>query len=568
MNVKDEKHNKENGKRVATLYRVSTKGQLYGDDIPMQKNACKDFIAKQENWTLVKEYIEKGVSGYKVSASKRDAIQKAKKDAENGLFDILLVFMFDRLGRREDETPFVVEWFIDKGVEIWSVKEGQQKIENHSDKLMNYIRYWKSSDESIQTSIRVSENHSQMVKKGEYRGGTVPFGYKTVGSGKLKKGKELLKVVIDEDQAKVVKKIYELVVEEGYGQNRIAKLLNMKGYTTKTGKPWSSAAVNNVLTNKLYTGYMVYAKGTEKEVTSEERLEHLVIIDDITWDKVQKIRKNRSPEKVKNSDGENIIKSTKSPLLFVGLIRCGHCGCTLTTTYNTKSYVRKDGTEIRKHEPKYRCSGKAQQKVNCDGQTQYSQRKIEGLVLEEVNNYLDQLKTIDFTSQINEFKKKNMTGEVKALRKLRNKFEEATSELVVLRSEVPKAIMGTSNFTSELLSSLIQEKEINELKLKVEEAEKELETKKIEVAEMEEVQKYIPVWREVFEKASIEKKKMMLNTIIDVVTVYRNKVEIDCKINVGYFLGAMGSESNNDALPAELSPQIYTYKEMLINYSV
>ncbi|WP_156100174.1 recombinase family protein [Geobacillus kaustophilus] len=47
-------------KRVATLYRVSTKGQLDGDDIPMQRNACRSFIEKQGNWELVKEYIEKG----------------------------------------------------------------------------------------------------------------------------------------------------------------------------------------------------------------------------------------------------------------------------------------------------------------------------------------------------------------------------------------------------------------------------------------------------------------------------------------------------------------------------
>lgn len=48
---------------------------------------------------------EKGVSGSKVSASKRDAIQQLKEEAANGEFDILLVYMFDRLGRIESETP-------------------------------------------------------------------------------------------------------------------------------------------------------------------------------------------------------------------------------------------------------------------------------------------------------------------------------------------------------------------------------------------------------------------------------------------------------------------------------
>ena len=51
---------------------------------------------------------EKGVSGSKVSASKRDDIQQLKEEAANGECDILLVYMFDRLGRIESETPFVL----------------------------------------------------------------------------------------------------------------------------------------------------------------------------------------------------------------------------------------------------------------------------------------------------------------------------------------------------------------------------------------------------------------------------------------------------------------------------
>ncbi|SHE39636.1 Resolvase, N terminal domain [Caldanaerobius fijiensis DSM 17918] len=62
-------------KRVACLYRVSTTKQLDDNDIPMQKKACREFIAKQDGWVLVKEYEEKGVSGYKISAHERDKLQ-------------------------------------------------------------------------------------------------------------------------------------------------------------------------------------------------------------------------------------------------------------------------------------------------------------------------------------------------------------------------------------------------------------------------------------------------------------------------------------------------------------
>jgi len=119
-------------KRAYCLYRVSTKGQVEKDDIPMQKTACHEF-AERNGWTVLKEFSEKGVSGFKVAAQNRDAIQDLKTAAERHEFEILLVYMFDRLGRRQNETPFVVEWFVGQGIEVWSTQEGQQSFENDVD---------------------------------------------------------------------------------------------------------------------------------------------------------------------------------------------------------------------------------------------------------------------------------------------------------------------------------------------------------------------------------------------------------------------------------------------------
>ena len=107
----------------------------------MQRRECMDFILQHKDWKYVGELMEKGVSGYKVSASKRDAIVQMRTMAERKEFDVLLVFMFDRLGRREDETPFLVQWFIEHGIEVWSTREGQQRLDNRADKLINYIRF-------------------------------------------------------------------------------------------------------------------------------------------------------------------------------------------------------------------------------------------------------------------------------------------------------------------------------------------------------------------------------------------------------------------------------------------
>ena len=57
---------------------------------------------------------------------------------------------------------------------------------------------------------------------------------------------------------------------------------------------------------------------------------------------------------------------------------------------------------------------------------------------------------------------------------------------------------------------------------------------------MESVQHAIPTWREVFESASIEKKKMMLRTIIDQITVYRDRIDVKFKLQIQRFLGMLG----------------------------
>lgn len=214
-------------KRVYCLYRVSTAQQVdvVKDDIPMQRIACHDFAARM-GWTILVEKEEKGISGFKVSAEKRDAIQELKEAALNKEFDVLLVFMFDRLGRIENETPFVLEWFADHGIEVWSVNEGQQKFDQHVDKLMNYIRFWQASGESEKTSIRVKTRMHQMVAEGIYTGGSLPYGYMLVDKGrKNKKGQVMRDLSVCPEEAEVVREIFQMIAEEGYGSHRMASYL-------------------------------------------------------------------------------------------------------------------------------------------------------------------------------------------------------------------------------------------------------------------------------------------------------------------------------------------------------
>ncbi|WP_167353650.1 recombinase family protein [Thermoanaerobacter thermohydrosulfuricus] len=545
-------------KRVACLYRVSTTKQLDNNDIPMQKIACKNFIATHPDWELVKEYEEKGVSGYKKSAKERDVLQRIKLDAENHEFDILLVYMFDRLGRRDEETPFIIEYFTKLGIEVWSTVEGKQEFNDHVDKLINYIRFWQASGESQKISVRVDTKHRQMVEEGLFRGGNPPYGYKLVKSGlKGKKGNELHKLAIDEDEAKMVRLIFDLAYREGFGTLKIAEYLNEHKILRKNNTTWTHNSVRHLLRNPIYIGYMTYGKTTQingSTITQDKdkwvfskHIPELQIVPENVWKKVQELLDSRSP---KNSK-QNTPSPTHGVSLLAGIAFCGHCGSKLTSTYHYK--IRKDswGNKIKIIVPKYRCSGKLFFKTKCDGQTTYTQKKIDSIVLDEVFKYLDSINNFDILKEIEQIKDINLESDKKELQRLLNKQNENYKDLELLNNEILKSLRGESEFSADKLNRLIEqkEKEIKEIEKLIKEVKNNIQKKQVEFDDLENLKNILPTWRETFEKASIHQKKMMLSTIIDKVIVYRDKVDIQIKIKLHQFIK-------------------YSYNEYIINEDV
>jgi DNA invertase Pin-like site-specific DNA recombinase len=326
-------------KRVFCLYRVSTTGQLdrrtlenEKDDIPMQKRACEEFCERM-GWEIVDSRSEKGVSGFKVSANDRDAIIDIREAAAKKKFDILLVYMFDRLGRKEDETPFIVQWFINNGIEVWSTQEGQQKIEQHVDKLLNYIRYWQAQGESEKTSARVKTAQAQMIKDGHFRGGTVPFGYKLEYNGRVnKKGFPIGDLAVNEQEAAIVRTIFDRYVNHGYGTHRICGYLADNGMTTKEGSRFINTTIQNILKRPIYVG-ILSGGGVQSDIIPK-----LQIIEPTVFDRAQEIARQRSAN---YSASRRIPLNTKGNSLLSGNVFCGHCNGRLTLTTNGKKYVRK-----------------------------------------------------------------------------------------------------------------------------------------------------------------------------------------------------------------------------------
>lgn len=367
--------------RVYTLYRVSTVGQVDHDDIPMQRIACHEFAQQQGDWEIVNELYEKGVSGYKVSTDKRDAISQLKVDALAGKFDVLLVFMFDRLGRRDDETPFVVQWFVAHGIRVWSVKEGEQRFDNHVDKLLNYIRFWQASGESEKTSIRIREKQTQMTIAGEYHGGMVPFGFDAICTGRVnKKGQPVKDLVRNEAEAAIKAELYHKVVDEGYGLHRLANWLNEQGIKTKRGTTlWRNTSVRAMIGNPIDRGQM-----HSGDVLSEP-FEHLRIIDDYYFYKAVEIIRGRASTK-----REGPLR-TDSGGLLTGMIYCGECGERLTINHCRKVTDTLEGQRDYRWSV-YRCYRKINSRKTCTGQSTYNAKRIDEAVLSIVRSFLPALR--------------------------------------------------------------------------------------------------------------------------------------------------------------------------------
>ena len=304
-------------KKVICLYRVSTIGQVDHDDIPMQRLACREYAKTHPDWEIIDEISEKGISGYKVSATDRDAIVEIKKRAAQHQFDVLLVFMFDRLGRRDDETPFVVQWFVQQGIEVWSAREGEQRFDNHVDKLLNYIRFWQASGESEKTAIRVRTRHSQMVQDGQWRGGLVAYGYRLEFQGRTnKKGQPVRDLVIDEAEAAVIRDIFRLITVEGYGTNKVASQLNLRGIKTKRGTTlWRGTSIRAIISNPIYKGVLRFGEELSPPI------ERLRIVSDEEFDCCEALVKGRAPERPEKPI-EPIQQGSRN--LLTGLIFCGY----------------------------------------------------------------------------------------------------------------------------------------------------------------------------------------------------------------------------------------------------
>ena len=542
-------------KRVYCLYRVSTKGQVEKDDIPMQKQKCHEF-ADERGWSIVQEFSEKGISGFKVSAKDRDAIQEIQRDAAMGKFDILLVFMFDRLGRKEDETPFVVEWFSRNGIEVWSTVEGEQRFDNHVDKLMNYIRYWQASGESLKTSVRVKTRMSQIVQEGRFRGGTAPYGYRLVKNGRLgKKNRELYDIEVDPDEVVAIRTMFDLADRYGYGGRRISTELKEKGIINeRTGEPFHYSSVQRILGNVIYLG-ILRSGDTKSDIFPE-----LQIITPEQFSRVEKGREQRSTDyekkceaawgvKVTLADGDEAEvnrppriypKRSGGKTLLSGNVYCAHCGGRLFASTAAKTHhPTLYGTVERV--PIYKCYTRSQHRP-CNGPSTYRAEKVDRIVEMLIRSIFERATDVNEKEFIKQQVNVSSQQYQQKIKRAKADYAKAMKELSKWENIMLDSIEGTCVFTPEQVKKRMDavQESADKLKAEIDQFQDLAIQAKATADEIHEQHQRLLSWAKMFDEASLDEKKVIASYIVKAVTVARNyDINVEFNITEAQYLSGM-----------------------------
>lgn len=554
-------------KRVRTLLRVSSRQQLHDDDIPIQRAEAEQFIAKHPDWVFDKEYLEKGVSAYHNGVDDREVLQEIMQDAKRGEFEILLAYMSDRIGRQEEYSFYVAE-LNRMGIEVWTIKDGQLKTEEHIDKLLNYIRFWQNEGESKKTGMRVHDTMVEMVKDGKFVGGKAPYGYKLVLSGEISNhGRALHKLVIVPEQAEVVRQIYSYAVNQGMGYEKIANTLNKNGVPAPILDKWKGGTIRSILTNPVYMGYIAYnrrknghADSTRldrKEWTySREQKPEIMIVSQEIWERAQEIREarknkiNASRQETNNLYMEqyNVPFSTRGRLALTGMVYCGYCGKRLKNTgYANHWTCKKTGEKKVSYVGRYGCPEK------CKQRSTYSQEYLEGIVFATVETYLENLKKIDISKELEEMQAqqgKNIKREIKDLEK---EIKNLLADIETLEEKLPEAIRGEFAFSVDKLSAIISDKESlkKEKEIQKKSLQKQLEEISLQSNELKTFVEAMPKWNEIFSQADVQTKQMILSTLIDKIIVKDDDITIKFKIRLDNFLDEKLLESSGVDVPEQ-----------------
>lgn len=311
--------NSKKKRRVAGYARVSTDHEDQTTSYEAQVAYYTDYIKSHSDWEFVAIYTDEGISA--TNTKKREGFKAMVADALDGKIDLIVTKSVSRFARNTVDSLSTIRELKEHGTECYFEKENIWTFDSKGELLITIM-----SSLAQEESRSISENVTWGHRK-RFADGKVSFAYSRFLG--LDKDKETGKIVVNPEQAEVVRLIFRLFLE-GMTPHSIAAELTKRGIKTPGGKDvWNQQTVRRMLSNEKYKGDALLQKEftvdfLQKKVKKNEgevpqyyvEGNHEAIIDPKVFDMVQ-------AELAKRTRGGARYSGVS---IFSNKIRCADCG--------------------------------------------------------------------------------------------------------------------------------------------------------------------------------------------------------------------------------------------------
>lgn len=305
--------------RVTYYARVSTDKDEQLHSLSAQVQYYSQYIQSCPNWSFSEGYIDEGISG--TSVNRRENFLRMIDDAKAGKFDFIVTKEISRFSRNTLDSIQFTQELLRCGVGVLFQSDNINTLLPDSE-LRLTIMASIAQDEVRKISERVKFGFKRAIEKGTVLGNNRIWGYQKY-KGRL---------IIDEEEAKVVRLIFDLYANQRMGIRTISNYLADHGYENSKGNAFSFSTVRGILSNPKYKGFYCgrksskidYKLSTIKTFTPDQWVvykdEETVppIVSEELWEKANAILNRRS---AKQSAQDKSSYQNKYP--YSGKILCG-----------------------------------------------------------------------------------------------------------------------------------------------------------------------------------------------------------------------------------------------------
>ena len=487
---------------MALYIRVSTYEQAgYGYSLAAQLEALQEYC-RANQWTVYEAYVDEGISGKR--ADNRPALQRLLVDAEQGRFQLTLVWKKNRLSRSALDLLELVERLKQQNVALRSLTEPfetQTPLGQFTLQMMSAVG--ELERKSISENMRLGRQRRN--KLGKYCGSRI-LGYDVDTTDYHSARRQTTTLRIHPQEAALVQHIFTLYAK-GMGYKAIMNRLNRSGYSTKEGKTFSLNTIRSILKNVVYAGHIRFYD-LDKQAEGLAQGEHEPIIPPPLWEDVQRRLRYNSGRPKKQVSHEFILAS---------LLRCPSCGAGMVGYHTTAR--RKNGTSkcyIHYGCSRYHNKGLATCKPNLLQAT-----VVEGKVVSRLKQLITHPRLLrDIVNRVNDQTRLRLRELGEQLQQVDRQIKDGVSKRKHLFDLFEQDLISQQEL-AEKLGSIKESLAAYELEMARLEHERELELHK-EVS-LPHIQKALEQFELLWQSSSPEQKRILLRNMIERVTIAEDK---------------------------------------------